>query len=104
MVQMVKYIHIQIMECMNTRRTMAKKWTTLLCPEPQKLLIDNISAHFPFWLNRLSKTCMKFLIGVLLQFIPHFGPALAENGMLPAFHANIPVPSFDSFNRVFIIT
>ena len=31
---------------MNTRRRMAKKWTTLLCPEQQKFLNKNTKESF----------------------------------------------------------
>ena len=46
MVQMVDHIRVQIIERMNSRRMMAEKWTTLLCPESQKLLDHNMSASF----------------------------------------------------------
>ena len=43
---MVDCICIKIMEHMNTRRMMAKKWVTLLCPELQNLLHHNMSVSF----------------------------------------------------------
>jgi len=43
---MVDHIRIQIMERVNNKRVMAEKWTTLLCPKPQKLLDHNMSASF----------------------------------------------------------
>ena len=43
---MTNHIHIQIMERTNTRKMMAEKWITLLCPEPQKFLDHNMSASF----------------------------------------------------------
>ena len=51
---MVDDIRIRIMERMNTRRMMAKKWKTILCLELQKLLEHNMSASFYLLVKQAS--------------------------------------------------
>ena len=46
MVQMVDHIYVQIMRHMNAKKQMAKKWVTVLCLEPQKILNLNMSKLF----------------------------------------------------------
>ncbi|XP_020270552.1 uncharacterized protein LOC109845694 [Asparagus officinalis] len=40
---MMDHIRVQIMERMNTRREMATKWNSYLCPEAEKILQENVT-------------------------------------------------------------